>query len=524
MNKLLSFISIAVLGAGIVACSPGTPDDKGTFTPTGSAAELSNQEFNNLTPTQQYQVANKLMATFFKGVPADEFFVPASITSDPNDLVVTNAGVDFIGEVKAQLSLPLKNKDETYTLIVGSPATETEPAISGKYNFGGGREEIEIPLAYLYELPLSDEFFARWMAYKLANTILFSPAEEIDSAFVDDVGTVIEELSSAILANAPIRSIIFNHEKSQTNWRRFRSPEDNTREMIEIYLGLFDRDADVPKASIACRNWSLTDQDAGYILKHPRALDNDDPQLVFDYAYVTTCEDFFDAVANHPLVIPRMTTVLVDLMLEVNTDPVVRSTLVTEIVNSRPSTFKDIFTRIIFSKAYLLGSARPKWAEEVMFNTAGRLHWNPYSNFFQDINRQITRGEPGNIRTSFALMYQPALSLKLGRFPVVPLDALGGAYLHRGVRDGVMLSGWSADLTQNRGSMAIEDFISYLFLSVVARQPTQDELDTLTQVINSASSSGGGSLNIANRLNDKAKVVLDYLSRLPETYYFKAIN
>jgi len=89
---------------------------------------------------------------------------------------------------------------------------------------------------------------------------------------------------------------------------------------------------------------------------------------------------------------------------------------------------------------------------------------------------------------------------------------------------GTNTGNWFTDLTQNRGSMAIEDFISYLFLSVVARQPTQDELDTLTQVINSASSSGGGSLNIANRLNDKAKVVLDYLSRLPETYYFKAIN
>ena len=520
MNKLLSFISISVLGAGLVACSPGTPEDKGTFTPTGSAAELTNQEFNNLTPTQQYQVANKLMATFFKGVPADEYFVPASITSDPNDLIVTNAGVDFIGEVKAQLDLPLKNKDDIYRTVVGDDAE----GIPGKYNFRGGREGIEVPLAYLYELPLSDEFFARWMAYKLANTILFSPAEEIDSAFVDDVDIIIEELSSAILADAPIRSIIFNHEKSQTNWRRFRSPEDNTREMIEIYLGLFDRDADVPKASIACRNWSLTDQNAGYILKHPGALDNDDPQLVFDYAYVTTCEDFFDAVANHPLVIPRITTVIVDLMLEVNTDPVIRSTLVNEILGSNPSTFKDIFSRIIFSKAYLLNSARPKWAEEVLFNTAGRLHWNPYANFFQDINRQASRGEPGNIRTSFALMYQPALSLKLGRFPVVPLDALGGAYLHRGVRDGVMLSGWSSDLTANRGSMALEDFISYLFLSVVARQPTQDELSTLTQVINSATSSGGGSLSIANRLNDKAKVVLDYLSRLPETYYFKAVN
>lgn len=524
-NKLLSFISILAFGSTIVACSPGSPDDKGTFTPGGTAAELSDAEYNNLTSTQQYQVANKLMATFFKGVPADDFFVPASITADPAELIISNAGVNFISNVKGQLSLPIgsiKDKASIYSEIVGSPATDTDPAIPGKYNFR--RIEMEFPSAYMYELPLSDEFFARWMAYKLANTIMFSPGEEIDSADVEDADQMIEQLSSAILANTPIRSIIYNHEISEANWRRFRSPEDNTREMIEIYMGRFDLDADVPKASTACRNWSLTDENAGYILKHPRAFENTVPQEIFGGTFVTTCEDFFDAVANHPLVIPRMATVLVDLMLEVNTDPVMRSNLVKDIVASSPTTFKDIFTTIIFSKTYLLQTERPKWAEEVFYNTAARAHWTPYSNFFQDFNREASRGEPGTIFTSLALMYQPALSLKLGRFPSVPLDALGSAYLHRSIRDGIMINGFGSELNQNRNNMPLDDFISYLFLSVIARSPSQDELDSLTEVINSAAASGGGSLNIATRLNDRTRVVLDYLARLPETYYFKVVN
>jgi len=521
MNKLLCFLGIAVLGSGLIACSPGTPDDKGTLTPGGSAAQLSDKEYNNLTEVQQYQVANKLMATFFKGIPADDFFVPSTITANAAELQVSNFGINFISEAKVLLNQPVQDKNAIYATIMGKAATVTEAAIPAKYGFR--RVEMEFPSAYLYELPLSDEFFARWMAYKLANTILFSPGEEIDSAFVEDVEIILENLADSILSDTPIRTIIFNHEKSQANWRRFRSPEDNTREMIEIYLGLFDRDEDVPRASIACKNWSLTDDAAGYILKNPSANNNTVPQLVFDSVFVTTCEEFFDAVANHPLVIPRMTTVIVDLLLEVNSDPAVRAKLVNDILGSNPTTFRDIFTAVIFSRTYLLNAERPKWAEEVFFNTAARVKWRPYGNFFRDINQKITRDVDNSaIRTSFALMYQPAFTLKLGRFPSVPLDALGGAYLHRSIRDGIMIDNSTLTIRQNRSSMAIKDFISYLFLSVVARYPTQDELDTLIAVINTADD-GGGTI-LANNNDGKTRVVLDYLSRLPETYYFKAVN
>ncbi|MBW2468110.1 MAG: hypothetical protein JRE62_02360, partial [Deltaproteobacteria bacterium] len=53
-----------------------------------------------------------------------------------------------------------------------------------------------------------------------------------------------------------IRQIVYDHMVSQENWRRFRSPEDNTREMMEIFLKRFN-DAEVPLAAMACKNWSL---------------------------------------------------------------------------------------------------------------------------------------------------------------------------------------------------------------------------------------------------------------------------
>lgn len=537
MNKYTRSVVFALLGTGVVACSPGNPEETGALTPKGSAAPLTQKEYESLTPLQRYKVANKLMGTFFKGVSADEFFVPSSITRDEATLVTANAADNYVNTVKDRLNIPLQDtqKTEIYNTIVGIPVSEDNPvAIPGKYVFTDSdvRIHMEFPSAYIYELPLSNEFFARWMAYKLTNTILFSAGEEIDSADELDVQIVYEELSSAILNDVPIRSIIFAHETSRANWRRFRSPEDNTREMIEIYLGLFDRDEDVPRASRACRNWSLTDENAGYELVVNQAFENDEPQLVFDSVYVRTCEDFFRAVSDHPLVIPRIATVLVDHLLEVTSDPVVRANLVTDVVRANPTTFREMFEIIIFSKTYLLNVERPMWAEEVFYNTAAKVQWTPFSGFFRDFNRSASRGEPGSIDTSLALMYQPAFSLKLGRFPVIPQDALGSAYLHRAVRDSVMMRcdicgdgwGWSGSLVNNRGSIELEDFISYLFVNTIARYPTQDELDTLMEVINSAEAVGGGSLNIAGSLREKARVVLDYLARLPESYYFTAVN
>lgn len=515
------------------APDPVLPIDPPLSPPSGPEV-LTDEAYNALSPLKQYQVANKLLGSMFKGLPAAEFFDVSTMGGAEQNLVALPDTRDFISKTRQALTQVITNRDEIFTLIVGSPATETSPATPGKYNFRGGREEIEIPLAYLYELPLSDEFYARWMAYKLTNTILFSPAEEIDSAFVDDVGTVFEELSSAILANAPIRSVIFNHVKSQTNWRRFRSSEDNTRATIEIYLGLFDRDSDVPKASIACRNWLLTDQDAGYMLKHPNALNNSEPQLIFDSVYITTCEDFYDAVSNHPLIISRVVTVLVNHFFSSDSDPVFRRIVTNEIVRTDPTTFRDIFEAIIFSRAYLLESERISWIEESFFNAADRIYWQPYSNIFQDLNRQIFRGEPAAIGTSIGLMFQSAFSLKYGRTESVPSDSLAMAYYQRAMRDALLVKngtlastwGWQSNLTDVTDGMSLDALVKYLFLSTLSRYPTNDEIDTLISIINTAQDNMGTPLSLAApaERDNRALVILDYVSRLPELYYHKKIQ
>lgn len=552
MKSQLGAVTVVVALLGIAGCKPGTPEETGKHSLKASADQLDSSEYSALTPLQQYQVANKLTSALFKGIPANEFFVASSISADTSKLSVSSDGSNYIAKVRKALSLPLTNRDAIVTSIEGD-STATVP-ITAKYSFDGTRRPLQYPLAYIYEMPLSDEFFARWMAYKLVNTIMFSPAEEIDSADELDVQTLYENLVAALREDTPIRSIILAHELSESNWRRFRSPEDNTREMIEIYLGLFDRDADVPKAARACKNWSLSDEDAGYkLVKGP--TENTTPQLVLDYYWVTSCQDFMAAVSNHPLVIPRVTTVLIDHLFGVEYDSTTRSALARDIAASNPTTFRELFTAILFSKEFLLNMDRAKWFEESFFNVADRAHWRPYSSFFREINTNATNT---GINASLPQMYQPSFTLKLGRWPTVPGDVLAMSYQQNGLRSAVLIrsnaklatdptfdpavrpsQGWGPELLDGVATMSTADFISYMFISVLGRAPTVAEVSTLTQVIETgrtaatastidcvATTANNGCLRYFSESNtpNRAMVVMDYLSRLPETFFFNAVN
>ena len=591
MKKQLNLVVAASIALGVAACSPGSPTPTGVNSLQGSAAQLDSASYAALSPLQQYQVANKLTSALFTGVPANDFFVAGSIGADTSKLAVADKYSNLIGKVRKSLGTPLPDapapdaadlrtptkipllgdatsralsKIEVDELIDGDPTKK----IVAKYSFNEANRPLQYPLAYIHETPLSDDFFARWMAYKLVNTIMFSPAEEIDSADQLDVQTLYENLVIALKDDAPIRSIILNHEKSPSNWKRFRSPEDNTREMIEIYLGLFDRDADVPKASKACKNWALSNDELGYkLMIGPK--ENTEPQLILDTYYVTTCDEVFAAISNHPLVIPRVTTVLIDHMFGVEYDADTRSNLARDIAASNPTTFKELFLAILFSKEFLLKMERPKWFEESYFNVAARVHWrssagmqnigNPpistpvASTFFRDINT----GTNGTIDASLPQMYQPAFSLKLGRWPTVPADVLATSYQQNGLRSAMLVrsdaklpsdatfdpkvtptQGWGPELTADVAKLSTADFISYMFISVLGRAPSADEASVLTQVINTARAPGtsssidcvatkaSGCLNYFTAANTptRAMVVMDYLSRLPESFFYNAVN
>jgi len=472
---------------------------------TGAAASLSEAEYDALTPEQQYQVANKLSATLYKGTPVSEFF---DLGHGINKLKV-DGGKDYLTETRESLSERLPNK-ESYS-----------NAIKARHEFSNESRTIRAePLATIREYPISRDLFEAWMAYTLANTILFSPAEEIDSADHIDVQRIYDGLLKAMSQDGSIRDIILAHQKSQANWRRFRSPEDNTREMIEIYLGLFDRDADVPKASIACQNWSLTGDDDGYQLVIDQSEANTEPQNVLGQYWVTSCEDFYEVIASHPLVIPRITTFLVDRFYP-NFSSGKRAAIVKDIVATNPVRFHDIFLPIIFSKEYLLYNEKPKSFEETFFNLAERTQWENTGRFLN----QLVDEDFGASYPTLSKMGQPAMRLKLGRFKDQPLDSLSFASYHEAVRDRVLVCNvtrsnetwgcWGSNFSSKGDFFDLEEYIQYLFISATSRKASTQELNTLISVIEAENKTSN---------NDQAKIVLDYISRLPEIYFYNTIN
>jgi len=468
----------------------------------GEAAALSSAEYNQLSAEDQYAVANRLMSTLYKGIPADEFF-------DLNQGLATpkmGGGGDFINRTASQMTRELPN------------AGEYLQQVNENYNFISSRYSVEMPTAMMFDLPISRDHFTHWMAYNLANTILFSPALEMDSADHFDVHRVYSKLVSRINDNTSIRDIIYQHMISQENWRRFRSPEDNTREMIEIYLGLFDQDAEVPKASQACQNWHLTGDNDDYQLVI--TLDeNIVPQKVLGQ-WINNCFDFYRTVSEHPKVIARMVNVLVDhFFVDMEQDK--RAALVQSIVNSNPTRFEHIFTAIIFSREYLLNSERPRRMEETFFNIAHRLDWKPSSYFFRDLNNPSGASSFPNM----VQMKQPSMTLKLGRWPFQPLDSLSFSYYHKLVRERLLISYSSSNAYNNSWGLAFiekaenlndEDFIHYLFISSIGRKANGQELVTLNEVITNR--------NYMTSRPNQARIVFDYVSRLPETYFNNRIN
>lgn len=125
---------------------------------------------------------------------------------------------------------------------------------------------------------LDRNFINHWMIYIITQTILFSPAFELSSVSTPDVYRVYNRLYKNQKNEKGMRYTTFTHMQSNENWRRFRSPEDNGREMLEIYL-LDDRDESVPIVAQALQNWRLSRQGDTLIVG---LNDNTEPLELYD--------------------------------------------------------------------------------------------------------------------------------------------------------------------------------------------------------------------------------------------------
>ncbi len=509
--RLVSTAVLTLLSVAIIACGDGgggggsfSSSDSSQLSPTNypvSPLAQTEEVFDNMTPLEQYAMVNKLLSALYKGIPADQWF---ELSGGLDPLVAKNdaPGLD---QIRSEMGTPLAHK---YSIIA---------SLDQKYYFSDKQRPLQYPLAMLYEFPLSRDYFIAWMAYQLANTILFSPALELATCDYIDIQNVFDRLVSMMEGESEIRDIVYEHMISQENWRRFRSPEDNTREMMEIFLGRF-MDEEVPLAALACKNWSFSDKPSGYQLVIGDE-ENDAPQQILDTT-VTTCTDFYRAVADHADLIPKITADLVNLLVT-DASAGTKQKMVDTILSLNPRRFEDIFVPILFSQEFLLDTERPGRFEERFFNIAHRISWWADTKFFKHINHTYASSSYPSLKN----MHQAAMTYKLGRFPEVPLDTLSFSYFHKAIREKLLLDRRSDESNINDGGWQMDfvevdvpeaDFVGYLFLAVISRKPTTVESDTLNQIFNDRG------YTRPDHRKHRAMIVLEYLSRLSETYYLNA--
>lgn len=583
--------TLCITAVALQACQPSAPSLGGAHSianapMTGMAAPLSDSAFETMPLDDQYRVVNKVLSTIYTGVPVEAFFNIDSVDA----LSSRRQSAPTLATIRTSLATQLSTPDRQFhdQQIAGDENATDEQGnsvpVEAAYQFDSNRPK-EMPLARMHHYPLSRDSFSQWMAWHLANTILFSPAEEIDSADITDVQNLIRRLDLGIMGGDSIRSMVATHQNSVQNWRRFRSPEDNTREMMEIYLGIFDNDKEVPLASQACQDLYLTDESDGYKLAYTD-YPNSESVLVLD-KYVVNCRDFYDVIASHPLLIPRVVSVLVDYFYA-GVDVDERLAITQAISKSNPVTFEDIFLAILFSESYLLDTERARSFEESYLPMAKRLQWDAHP----DVFKGMVGGRGSLARANMAEMGWPAMSLKLGRVAAIPLDSLSFGNYHKAMRETLMMDSrrWrqgmgvekpvapipqpveplsdnattreiamhqaqldeyqeavsalsreekalheaalatyeeEATLFRKIDDLKVSQFMDYLFLSAVQRRATDAEQEALFDIFLADGHLDEDFDNVfarSGRQDDIALTTMDYLSRLPELYYLPKLR
>ncbi|MDH5300215.1 MAG: hypothetical protein OEW58_02500 [Gammaproteobacteria bacterium] len=469
--------------------------------PTGFARPINDGDLAAMTPLQQYQVYNKLLSTLYKGEPAADFFDLSKGLENP--------------QLK-QHSLRIRQlKQNLHKSVVDD--TYYANLVQQKHGVSLGMDNPR-PAAYamamLHEMPITRTYYYHWIAYQLTNNIMFSPGLELDSVFPKDAQTVYERLIHSMEQNHTIRDIVYQHMISQENWRRFRSPEDNTREMMEIFLLRFD-DSEVPKASTACKNWFLNVNNS-YMLQYDGAPVNQQPQLgLLNRDSIRTCDEFYRAIAEHPSLIPSITSRLIDHFFY-GYSVEFKQAFLNSVTAANPVHFDELFDAIVFSYEYLTKVTRPRSYEENFLAGAGRLRWVAANGFFSGKTSEDTSSNVPNL----ANMTQKSMTYKLGRPWKIPMDSLSLANYHKSIRDELFLrtrGQWPTDLITSPqvNALSDQDFIHYLFLNAVMRKATPAELQAMQTIFQTN--------NVTTRMN-RAYIVFDYTSRLAETYHLPAFE
>ena len=422
---------------------------------------LSDSDFNALSEAKKLKVANKLLNTLFFAYPLNEL----------KDKISKG---DFISSIKEGLEKDSINREWLENFISSDENFK-------QYHSRWYLNQVNLILSRFYVANKLDRyFFENWTAYILTQSILFSPAYELPNTHTPDISNVYNRLVNMLDVNSGMRYITYVHMMSEENWRRFRSPEDNGREMLEIYLK-DSNDAHVPIAAKALQNWSLNED--GDTLEV--TLNKNTKPLKLFGTTIYTGEDFYRELVKSDAFVKGVTSRLVDFFFP-NKSKEDKANISAKIASSHPETWQDILLQIIFSKEYLLNNSRPQSAEETFYSLAKKINYRAKRDTFNTFRENLEK------------MHQASMKYKLGRLKRVPLDTLSFAFYHKYIRlymlmqhanpkqldkDSWNYQGWqdsfiSLDKFNYDSSddvASLKSFINYIFQSTIARDASDDE-------------------------------------------------
>jgi hypothetical protein len=490
-------------------------------------APLDDAAFNRLSDAQKRQVADKLLTTLFFGYPLETF----------NEKIRSGT---FISSLFESLKEERNDKESIETLL-------GDDEVFVQFDRWAEPQAIRI-LTRFYALPYLDRYYVdNWTAYILTQTIMFSPAYELDTTHTPDIGNVYNRIVTLLQADASMRFITYVHMLSVENWRRFRSPEDNGREMMEIFL-LDEEDSHVPIAATALKNWKLNDD--GDTLEI--GLDENTRPLELFGTVIRNGDDFYRELVKTDQFVYGVTKRLVDFFFT-ETSETEKNAIIEAIVRSHPETWKDILLQIVFSEKYLLHTQRTKSAEETFYSYAKKLKYKHSRSSLYLFKRELEH------------MHQASMKYKLGKLQRVPLDTLSFAYYHKFIRERLFIrhsnpnsedvydrwdrEGWSTDFVtfdhfsfdENDPQNSLRNFINYIFNATLYRNAYADEMQMFVDHMiyeEDGEQKFHWAFDMAATYNDAqrqaeerekrkiniATTVLEYISRLAEIYTLKKVQ
>ncbi len=487
---------------------------------------LTDSSFNALSSTQQLQVADKLLTTLFFAYPHD--ILQNKISSG-----------NFLQDIQTALKTDTTDKATLESTII-----DDEKFQQSTYN---EQEAVDI-LSRFYAMENLDKYFLNnWISYILTQTIMFSPAYELESVHTPNITGVYNRLVVMLGEESGMRYMTYVHMMSEDNWRRFRSPEDNGREMLEIFA-LDMNDAHVPIAAQALQNWRLdSDHDTLVVGLNQNTM----PLSLFNTT-IYNGDDFYRELAKSDLFTYTVVQRLVSFFFPQNSES--KKTQITNtIVQSQPETWQDILLQIVFSEEYLLHTTRPKSAEELFYSTAKKTYFKHRRNTFHEFKDRLED------------MHQASMKYKLGKLNRVPLDTLSFANYHKYIRERMLLTksnpdyeeeynswrrhGWGEDFVANENfnfdvnneEESLISLVNYLFLAMANREATEAEMTLFKEHMLQEEDNVNilrSNFNMVRTYTDLetqtkkreeykrniAIIVLDYISRLTDTYTLKEVQ